>query len=218
MRVSRWFERLRERLIQCDEMERADLIFVLAGHRNRKIYGARLFRDGWAQRVLMSTTNPGYIARVLEQELASAEDPGNEVWKRVHETSILPQPARGHFFVSLDSAQWLVEPISVHWFGTLSEMKALGGWLSREAPTRSLLIISSAIHSKRIRICCEAFIPGRCRVKIIAVPVDQGQSRATLPFEPISMRRIVSEWAKVLLYRAVLPFYEAPRSTNDRLD
>jgi hypothetical protein len=208
--LSRWLERLRERLISCDELNKADLIFVLAGHRNRKIYGARLLRDGWAASVLMSTENPGYIATVLEQEVASRWEPTSQVWQRVHDATRLSPPGTGYFFAKFDCSEWVVEPIVTRWFGTLSEINALAGWLSRHASIRSLLIVSSAMHSKRIGMCCRRLIPTKCSVRIIAVPVDQASSDPALPRERTGARRILAEWAKVILYWFVLPLYPRP--------
>lgn len=190
---------------------------MIAGHRNRKIYGARLLREGWASRVLMSTENPGYIARVLEQEAGSTWQPGNAVWRQVHAASKLPQPASGYFFVDLDSERWLVEPIPIGWFGTLSEVKALSGWLMRHPAIGSLLIVSSATHLRRIRMCCERFIPKRCRVRMIAVPTDQAQLGATLPRERTGLSRILAEWVKVVLYWLVLPFHKRPSESPQEL-
>ena len=215
MNVSALCERLRERLIRCDDLQNADLIFVLAGHRNRKIFGARLFRDGWASSLLMSTENPSYIARVLEQEVSSRWQPDNHVWQSVHDASKFVLPRSGYFFVRFDSKGWVVEPILTQWFGTLSEIKALASWLSRRPATRSLLIVSSATHSRRIRMCCERLLPRMRSFRIIAVPVDQASSDAPFPREGTGSRRLLAEWSKVLLYWFLLPFYRrAPDDDN----
>jgi hypothetical protein len=138
------------------------------------------------------------------------------VWERVHDASKLPQPGTGHFFANFDSAEWLVEPISTHLFGTLSEIKALAAWLSRHATIRSLLIVSSATHSKRIQMCCRRLLPGRCGTRVIAVPVEQASSEPALPRERTGIRRTLAEWAKVLLYRFVLPFYRKPTDAGEK--
>src|SRR6266853_816829 len=104
---------LRERLLRSETLENADLIFVLGGHRNRKVYGARLFGERWAPQILMSTGDPPYIARVIQKELEYTALVDPLVWTRIHETASLPSLKEGQFFVGLDSHQWLIEPIRV---------------------------------------------------------------------------------------------------------
>lgn len=122
---------LRERLVQSDRLEESDAIFVLAGHRNRKVFGARLFRDGWASNILMSTGNPPYIARVLEVEVEAADTSARASARlsQIQEASRLPPPPHGHFFACFSENGWSVESIPIGWLGTLSEIKALADWL-----------------------------------------------------------------------------------------
>jgi hypothetical protein len=203
----RLLERLRRQLLRSDELVRADLIFVLAGHRNRKIYGARLFHEGWAPHILMSTGDPPYIARVLEKELAGTNLLDSGLARQIHNTSLLPSVSKGMFFAGLNREAWIVEPIPVGWFGTLSEIEALAQWL-RSHPSISLaLIVSSSLHMRRLRICCQQLLPRGFRFRLIAVPADEINlaMQGKLP-EKQGTRRILSEWSKILIYSVILFF------------
>jgi hypothetical protein len=215
---SDWCRHLHARLIQSDGLEKADLVFVLAGHRVRKVYCARLFRDGWAPRVLMSTGNPPYIAQVLEREVMPARAQSVQAWAQVHDATTLPSPSEGHFFASLGSEEWSVEPIAAGWFGTLSEIKALAAWLEQRPSIHSLLIVSSGMHLKRVRMCCRRLLPQDRKVRLIAVPADVvdvsahgGMREREGPY------RICLEWSKVLLYCAVLTLSGRPRGSAECL-
>jgi uncharacterized SAM-binding protein YcdF (DUF218 family) len=47
------------RLIRADALAEADYIVVLGGHRERAVEAARLFREGWAPRVIISSHGSG---------------------------------------------------------------------------------------------------------------------------------------------------------------
>jgi hypothetical protein len=182
----------------------ADLIFVLAGHRSRKVFGARLFRDGFAPMVMMSTGDPPFIARVLEKEAAPSVPLQPGIWSHVHDVSLLPPPRGGHFFALLDRSGWHVDRIGVGAFGTLSEMKALGDWLRQHPAIRSLLIVSVGYHLRRIFLCCQALFPRDREVRLISttdseLPIDDEQET-----EGRGPGGLVLESIKVLLYRLVL--------------
>jgi len=202
---SKWCDFLRVRLIQSDPLEKADLIVVLAGHRNRKVFGALLFGDGWAPSVLMSTGDPPYIARVLEKEVGASVARDKHVWSQVHQAALPSAPRQGHFFARLDDAGWSVHSISVGWFGTLSEMEALADWLRQHPSIRSLLIVSAGYHLTRVRICCRRLLPEDRKVRLIAVTMHATDlaARKEGP-EPEGCGRILLEWGKVLLYEILL--------------
>jgi hypothetical protein len=196
---------LRERLVRAETLEKADLIFVLAGHRNRKVYGARLFRDRWAPQILMSTGDPPYIARVIQKELESTTLVEPHLWTRIHETASLPSPREGQYFVGLDNYQWFIEPICVKWFGTLSEIRALAQWLQQRPLIRTLLVVSAGMHLRRVSMCCRQLLPHHCQVRFIAVPegMQELYARGEQPRRETG-RRILLEWVKLISYRFVL--------------
>jgi hypothetical protein len=198
---------LRERLLRAETLENADLIFVLGGQRNRKVYGARLFRERWAPQILMSTGDPPYIARVIQKELDHTALVDPLVWNRIHETASLPSLKEGQFFVGLDSHQWLIEPIRVKWFGTLCEIKALAQWLQQRPLIRTLLVVSAGMHLRRVSMCCRQLLPRHCQVRLIAVPEGMRELYAKGEQPRLETgRRILLEWAKLISYYFVLGF------------
>jgi uncharacterized SAM-binding protein YcdF (DUF218 family) len=203
-----WLEWLGQRLCRSDTLDKADLIFVLAGHRNRKIYGARLFRDAWAPQIILSTGDPPYIARVLETELSPKRFLPTRVAVQIRETSAQVSPIEGMFFAGLNQEAWTIEPISTGWLGTLSEINALGRWLRRHPSISLVLIVSSNLHMRRLGICCRRIFPSHVRWKFIPVPAEEINlsMHGTMP-EIQGARRILLEWSKVLLYTAVLFFW-----------
>lgn len=210
--LPRWAEFMRLRLVQADPLANSDLIFVLAGHRNRKVFGVRLLRDGWASKILLSTGDPPYIARVLEQELQASAWPNRHDWSDIHDAASRPSPSAGQFFAFLDNTSWSVQQIPIHWLGTLSEIKALAAWLQQRPVIRSLLIVSAATHLKRAGMCCRHLLPANCRVGLVAVPpqiADGSPLAGRTPHE--DSRTILLEWGKVILYRAVLAFCSRAR-------
>ena len=198
---------LRKGLVRAETLEKADLIFVLAGHRNRKVYGARLFHDRWAPQILMSTGDPPYIARVLQKELESISLVDPQVWTRIQETASLPSLWEGQFFVGLDSHQWFIEPIRVKWFGTLSEIKALSQWLQERPSIRTLLVVSAGMHLRRVNMCCRKLLSHHCQVRLIAVPEGMPDlcANGEQPRRETG-RRILLEYIKLIAYRFVLTF------------
>lgn len=199
-------KRLRNGLVQADELQRADLIFVLAGHRNRKVYGARLFRDLWAPSMVMSTGDPPYIAKVLVREVPKSVLPNAQIWTQIEEAASLPSPRGGQFFACLAATGWSVEPIRVEWLGTLSEIKALARWLQRCPATRSLLIVSAGTHLKRLRMCCLRLLPKECETRFIAVPQEDFGAKFGGKPQREGLRPILLEWTKVVLYGFLLTF------------
>lgn len=195
---------LRKLLVTAEDLQGADLIFVLAGHRNRKLYGAQMFHAGWAPAVLMSSTNPSYIARAIEAVAGSSSHMEPIVWKQVHDAAVKPPPLKGHFFVLLDGQGWAVEAIPAGLFGTLREIKALGHWLRRHPDVRRILVVSAGMHLRRVGMCCRRLLPQGCEGRLIAVPADDPElySRVGKPRE--GARQILQEWLKVLSYGVLL--------------
>lgn len=196
---------LRRPLPHGDELEAADLIFVLGGHRTRKVFGALLFDRGWAPRILMSTGDPPFIAQVVEREVDSKVPISKEVWKEIHACAQLEWPQAGQYFAYLDQFEWQVRPIPGGRFGTLGEIEALGSWLQNHIAIRSVLIVSIGTHLLRVRMCCQRFLPRDRRIRYIAVGLSHEElaARRERP-ESDDLKKILVEWAKVLLYRFLL--------------
>jgi hypothetical protein len=200
--------RLRGFLTDVDDLDRSDLIFVLAGRRDRKVHGARLFGDGWAPRLVMSTTNPQYIARVLTREVPEDVLPSDRTRSTLRELASQPYPERSERKLSLaclDEEGWSVLPTSPTPFGTLTEMKALSAWLQEHPAVRSVLLVSEGIHLKRLRLCCRRMVPPDRSVRLVAAPMESGDDTALGGPPPTEgIRDMVVESCKYLLYSVLL--------------
>ena len=197
---------LRRHLTQADQLQSADLVFVLAGHRSRKTYAARLFRDGWAPRVLFSTSNPPFIPRVLLEESPSRIESTSKLWRAVRATAILDFWPRGQFLGAVNGESWSISTIPMGPFGTLSEIRALARWLENCPAVRSILIVSVGTHLRRLRMCCERLIPSGHQLRFIEVPQELQIPAVPGTLEQRTFASVLQECAKVVLYRIVLIF------------
>jgi hypothetical protein len=183
--------RLRDWLNCADPLQAADRIFVLAGRRYRKSYGVALLRQGWAPGMLLSTLSADSLdlSRFAELQLPA--------WPRLLALQGQIPPQGRFFFLDYDGSTWRAECLPVRALGTLNEITQLARWLRQRPDVRSVLIVSSAVHLRRIRMCCRALLPGGRRFSLAAVPADAGP-------EHERDGRPILECAKLLLYRVVL--------------
>ncbi len=183
--------RLRDWLNCSDPLAAADRIFVLAGRRYRKAYGVELLRQGWAPGILLSTLSADSLglSRFAELHLPA--------WPRLLALQAQIPPQGRFFFLDYDGSAWRAECLPVRLLGTLNEIAQLTHWLRQRPEVASVLIVSSATHLRRIRLCCRALLPKGTRVSLVAVPADAA------PGEERDGRLIV-ECAKLLLYWVVL--------------
>ncbi|HKV25984.1 MAG TPA: hypothetical protein VJN93_15430 [Candidatus Acidoferrum sp.] len=208
---------MRLSLMRGDALEKADVIFVLAGHRNRKVYAAELFGQGWASSVLMSTTNPAYIAQVLLNDPKTRERCGKAILQDLEGAARQPQPRTGHYFAFADAKRWRVERISAGVFGTLKEVRALGKWLCRTPEAREILVVSAAMHLRRVEACCRKLLPAERSVRMIAVPEEETNREGTKREETRSgaglaeVRKTMVECGKLSAYAAILVGVRRPR-------
>jgi uncharacterized SAM-binding protein YcdF (DUF218 family) len=141
--------RLRAWLSVADTPRNADLIFVLAGRVHRKEYALELFRQGLAPRILFSVGR-FEIRRFSKMNLPVPFD-------------LLPlaqevAPRQRHYFVFLEGQEVRVEHVPPRRFGTLTEIAALARWLAANLEIRSVIVISSDTHLRRIRMCCRSLL------------------------------------------------------------
>lgn len=142
-------------------MNEFDLIFILAGRPVRKIYGLELFRAGVAPRVLFS------VARFEVRKFRELNLPVEFDLLPI----ALPVPAeQRHFFVLFGGGGPEVERIAVRQFGTLREIEALSDYLLRHREIRSVLVVTSAVHLRRVRMCCRVILPREVNIRMVAVP------------------------------------------------
>jgi hypothetical protein len=204
--------------VKSDRVERADLIFVLAGHRSRKIFGALLFAEGWAPAVLMSTRNPPFIARVLSAEVAGRVALDTHVWSQLREAAKEPSPRKGLFFAGLNPSGWSVQRIPIGRLGTLTEIRAFASWIARRHDTRTVLVVSSRLHLRRLRLCCRRLVPHDRSLRYVAVQMsDDALFARGGRREQESPTLVALEWVKVLVYALLLPFVNrAQTATADQ--
>lgn len=144
-----------------------DLIFVLAGRPERKTFGWRLFKAGIAPRLILSVGR--YEVRSTAQHpIAVPELLG------LRDTT---PPAQRHFWADFAGGTEENRSISVAAIkkpGTYRELFALAEYLGSSLPKR-ILIVSTSIHLRRVRQCCEK-IAGFRTSTLFFVPVPEDES------------------------------------------
>ena len=145
----------------------SDLIFVMAGRLVRKRFALELFRGGLAPRILFSVAR-FEVRRFKELPLPVTFD---------LLPIALPVPAaERHFFVGFGGGEPEVERIRVRRFGTLREIEGLSEYLSRHGEIRSVIVVTSAVHVRRVRLCCQVLLPREILVRFVAVPRRRGRT------------------------------------------
>ena len=144
-----------------DEFCYSDLVFVHAGAKQRKVEALRLYSQGKVRSLLLSMTP-------LEAHNFAALDwpvPLDAV------AAALSKPVDKQLaFVWLESSRVTVDRVPLRTFGTLSEVCHLNQWLQKHGGFRSVLMISTAPHLRRVRMCCRAILPGSITVRLSAIP------------------------------------------------
>jgi hypothetical protein len=164
----------------------ADCIFVMAGKQERKVYGIKMWRFGYASRLILSV---GRFEWRKFSKLDLESDGGLE--------SVVEQipPKKRHFLVRLDLQGALCTPVRKGRLGTRSEARALAEYL-RDMSVRSLLVLSSPAHLRRVALAFRrAFRNSGTRLTFVAVPENPSFD------SPAARALIWSELCKYLLYR-----------------
>ncbi len=178
-------DRLHDYLDISSKPEPCDAIFVLAGRQERKVHGVDLWRVGYAPELILS------VARFEWRrfyELGLSRDGGLQ--KLV---DAVP-PVERHFFIRewKDRAESLA--VAKGRYGTLTEALAAASLL-REGEYRSLMVVSSGFHLRRVALAFgRAFRGSGTRLVFTAVPDEQPESRSEL----------LRELRKYFLYRLLL--------------
>ena len=152
-----------------DTPRSAGLIFVLAGRVYRKEYALDLFRQGLAPRILFSVSR-FEIRRFSKMALPVPLD----LLKLAQE---LPPPQR-HYFAFFEGQEVRTEHVLPRRFGTLTEIEALARWLSENPDIRSVLVVSSDSHLRRIRMCCHSFLDPKLKLAFLAAPFPPEENSA----------------------------------------
>ena len=170
----------------------ADAIFVFAGRPERKRFGVELWHHGVAETLVISVARFEWRG-VAELRLSS--DGGLRAL--VDQTP----PARRHFLITLERKDARAEWIPRGRLGTWSEALAVAR-LARERGWRSLLLITTAAHSRRTMFSVKrALRSDDTRISMVSVPEMRSSVRRDSWWRDRSARRLVlREWIKLPVY------------------
>lgn len=193
--------RLYSWLACADSTANGDLIFVLAGRKSRKVCGLEMFSQGRAPQLLLS------VGRFELRRFADLPFP---VQLNLPRRAASVSPPQRHIFVYLDKTKSAVEFVAKGRFGTLSEIRALKEWVGAHSEVKSVLIVSSAFHLRRVRLCCRSVLPTSIQCHLLAVDEGGVWLRRDLWWQSSRTRAIVlRELPKLLVYWLVLHFQSA---------
>ena len=138
-----------------------DVILVLAGRPERKPYGLQLFRLGLAPRLVFS------VGRFEVRQTAAAFELPELISMRD-----ATQPSQRHFWVDFTQASREVHLAGLNRHNTFWELSGIAAYLGPAQP-RSIALVSTSIHFRRIRFCCSRipFFQERT-VHFLAVPEE----------------------------------------------
>jgi hypothetical protein len=152
---------VRHWLASSDTPETAALIFVLAGRQHRKLCALDLYKNGYAPRLILSVGR--FEIRRFETLSLPVTVPLLEL------AAPVPAPER-HFFVCFENGHVQVERIAVRRPGTLNEIRALRDWLARRSEITSVLVVTSGVHARRVRLCCRTLLDTGVHVHVMNAP------------------------------------------------
>ncbi len=192
----RWFY---DWLARMDSPCSADLIFVHAGLEIRKSFAVELYYRGLAPRILFSVGRYE-IRRFVNLALPLRIDLLKMVEKVPHRLR--------HFLVSVAGQQLEVQRISAGRLGTMREIEALTQWLEKRPQIKSILIVSSNIHLRRVRMCCGTLLPAGLKIHLLAVPEEHpGSGRTNWLADSQTRKLVLTEVLKIICYLLILPFH-----------
>ena len=195
-------------LSRADSAAPADVVFVLAGHKSRKVYAIQLLRQGLAPRVLLSVGR-FEIRRFPELGLPPTID-------LLQMAQSIPPPQR-HFFVLFEKDQFTVQRIPVRVLGTLSEIDALVDWLKAHPHISSLLVVSSGPHLHRLRICCRMLLPRNIKTRFVPATEETATPNLQEEWRDLhTLKSVLSECTKIACYAVFLPFWKLARPWRTR--
>jgi hypothetical protein len=181
-----------------------DLIFVLAGRPARKHFALELFRAGVAPQILFS------VARFEVRQFKDLPLP--IPFDLLPIAQPVPAPER-HFFVLFGDGAPQVERIAVRRFGTLREIEALSRYLQRHNEIRSVIVVTSGVHARRVALCCRVLLPPNVEFQIAIVPQAVSGKDAFVTTEPkASLLEFANELVKWSVYRVMLWFRRSVRA------
>ncbi len=183
--------RVYDRFAEADQPERADLIFVLAGRYRRKSYGVKLWKDGWAGRLLISVDR-FEIRRFSTLRLPATLD--------LVDIASEIEPRQRHYFVEIQNGKVEAQRVAVGRFGTWAEIVGFSDWLRVNGQVRSAMIVSSGFHLRRIRMCCRKLVGDGARLTFIAVPEESRYFRRFWWRNAEALKLVLAEFMKIGIY------------------
>lgn len=173
-----------------------DVIFALAGRQSRKQEGLKLFADGLAPILLLSTGRfeiRGFSGLPLPRQVGLAGLAKNT-----------PPPER-HYFVVFERERVQAEKIRVGRWGTWSEIEALAEWLQRRSGVRSVTIITSGYHMRRVRLCCARLLAPGVTLNFLSISDGENGFDGKRGWRQSDLRKMLAlEAIKLLFYGAAL--------------
>jgi uncharacterized SAM-binding protein YcdF (DUF218 family) len=187
----------------------ADAIFVFAGGHPRKEFAAAAWRRGLARVLIVS------VGRFEWRRYAGLGLPGDAALRAAVER--VP-PRERHFFVVMErgsggigvpgaiaAAPEAVIAVPLKRFGTRNEARALAS-LARGRGWRSLIVISTAFHLRRVALVVGRALAGSgVSVSYAALPFDRDPYAPGRWWRtPRGIRVVLSEVVKLAVYTAFL--------------
>jgi len=188
-------------LVRADPPAPADAIFVLAGHKSRKVFAIRLLERGIAPALLFS---------VGRFEIRRFPELGLPLTIDLLQIAQSISPPQRHFFVLFENQQFTVQRIRLRTLGTLSEIDALADWILAHPAISSLLVVSSGSHLRRLRMCCRRLLRRNVKCSFVATPEERGNNSS-------NREAILLECFKIACYVVLLPFWEVARAWRWRI-
>jgi uncharacterized SAM-binding protein YcdF (DUF218 family) len=159
-----------------------------------------LFREGLAPKILFSVSR-FEIRRFSKMSLPAPLD-------LLTLSSSVP-PAQRHFFVLFEGPNVQVIYVKPQRFGTLTEIESLAHWLASHQDVRSVLLISSSSHLRRVGICCRSLLGGDLEVILKAPPAQPHSAE-----KPGPLTAAFLESLKTFAYWVVLALRRGRPRTN----
>ena len=184
--------RLYDTLAASDPVQKSDVILVLAGRECRKHFALGLLGEGWAPTLMLS------VGRFEIRRFSSLDLPTSLDLVAIASAT---EPPRRHYFVTIEGGKAEAQRIAVGRFGTLSEILALSEWLKTHPLIRSVTVVSSGYHLKRIRVCSRLLVPEDRRLQFVAVPDENRYLREHWWRDPDVRWVVLSEVLKIAVYR-----------------
>ncbi|HZU44584.1 MAG TPA: ElyC/SanA/YdcF family protein [Terriglobales bacterium] len=182
---------LSDYLVINQPLQPSDVIFVLAGRPERKSYGLRLYREGLAPRLLLSVgryevRQPGHLGLVRGPDVVAL-------------ARATPTHQR-HFFIDMRDGREEVLLAELTSRGTFPELCGFARYISA-ARVRRITLISTGIHLRRVRYCCDriAFFADK-QLNYVAVPDELSSFRDDWWKHRRGWRYVTSEYAKLVGY------------------